>query len=60
MERWNWSRPDVHTYTLLVKGLAALLRVSDALRVVDCVCRVGVSPGEEVSIYHLFMTFLLS
>ncbi|XP_047973107.1 uncharacterized protein LOC125215663 isoform X2 [Salvia hispanica] len=48
VERWNWSRPDVHTYTLLVKGLAALLRVSDALRVVDCVCRVGVSPGEEV------------
>ncbi|KAL1532203.1 hypothetical protein AAHA92_32240 [Salvia divinorum] len=48
VERWKWSRPDVHTYTLLVKGLAALLRVSDALRVVDCVCRVGVSPGEEV------------
>lgn len=48
VERWKWSRPDVHTYTLLVKGLAALLRVSDALRMVDCVCRVGVSPGEEV------------
>ncbi|KAG6389725.1 hypothetical protein SASPL_151198 [Salvia splendens] len=48
VERLKWSRPDVDTYTLLVKGLAALLRVSDALRVVDCVCRVGVSPGEEV------------
>ncbi|KAH6783437.1 Pentatricopeptide repeat superfamily protein [Perilla frutescens var. hirtella] len=48
VERWKWSRPDVHAYTLLVKGLAASLRVSDALRMVDCVCRVGVSPGEEV------------
>ncbi|XP_042036611.1 uncharacterized protein LOC121782727 [Salvia splendens] len=48
VERLKWSRPDVDTYTLLVKGLAALLRVSDALRVVDCVCRVGVSPCEEV------------
>ncbi|KAL8521288.1 hypothetical protein ACS0TY_011722 [Phlomoides rotata] len=48
MERWKWSRPDVDTYTLLVKGLAALLKVSDALRMIDCVCRVGVSPGEEV------------
>ncbi|KAK6158416.1 hypothetical protein DH2020_005730 [Rehmannia glutinosa] len=47
-EKWKWSRPDVHTYTLLVKGLAASLRVSDALRMLDCVCRVGVSPGEEV------------
>ncbi|KAL0331084.1 UNVERIFIED_CONTAM: hypothetical protein Sangu_1653900 [Sesamum angustifolium] len=48
VERWKWSRPDVHTYTLLVKGLAASLRISDALRMIDCVCRVGVSPGEEV------------
>ncbi|XP_057802503.1 uncharacterized protein LOC131017793 isoform X2 [Salvia miltiorrhiza] len=48
VERWKWSRPDVNTYMLLVKGLAASLRVSDALRMVDCVCRVGVSPGEEV------------
>lgn len=47
-ERWKWSRPDVNTYTLLVKGLAASLKVSDALRMIDCVCRVGVSPGEEV------------
>ncbi|CAA0812079.1 Pentatricopeptide repeat (PPR) superfamily protein [Striga hermonthica] len=47
-EKWKWSRPDSHTYTLLAKGLAASLRVSDALRVIDCVCRVGVSPGEEV------------
>ncbi|KAL3635707.1 hypothetical protein CASFOL_020254 [Castilleja foliolosa] len=47
-EKWKWSRPDVDTYTLLVKGLAASLRVSDALRMIDCVCRVGVSPSEEV------------
>ncbi|KAH6800835.1 Pentatricopeptide repeat superfamily protein [Perilla frutescens var. hirtella] len=49
VKRWKWSRPDVHSYTLLVKGLAASLRVSDALRMVDCVCQVGVSPGEEGS-----------
>ncbi|XP_073158809.1 uncharacterized protein [Henckelia pumila] len=48
VERWRWSRPDVITYALLVKGLAALLRVSDAIRIIDCVCRVGVLPGEEV------------
>ncbi|XP_076900884.1 uncharacterized protein LOC143555158 [Bidens hawaiensis] len=47
-DRWRWSRPDVNTYTLLVRGLAASLRVSDALRIIGNVCRVGVSPGEEV------------
>ncbi|KAK1400469.1 Pentatricopeptide repeat-containing protein [Heracleum sosnowskyi] len=39
VERWKWSRPDVNTYTLLVCGLAASLRVSDALRVIANVCR---------------------
>lgn len=48
VQRWMWSRPDVHTYTLLVKGLATSLRVLDALKMIDSVCRVGVSPGEEV------------
>lgn len=47
-EKWKWSRPDVNTYTILVLGLAALLRVSDALKMIAKVCRVGVSPGEEV------------
>ncbi|GJU48501.1 pentatricopeptide repeat superfamily protein, partial [Tanacetum coccineum] len=47
-DRWRWSRPDVNTYTLLVRALAASLRVSDALRIIGTVCRVGVSPGEEV------------
>ncbi|KAJ0427572.1 putative tetratricopeptide-like helical domain superfamily [Helianthus annuus] len=47
-DRWRWSRPDVNTYTLLVRGLAASLRVSDALKIITNVCRVGVSPGEEV------------
>ncbi|KAI3501416.1 hypothetical protein L1887_29284 [Cichorium endivia] len=45
---WKWPRPDVNTYTLLVRGLAASLRVSDALKIIANVCRVGVSPGEEV------------
>ncbi|XP_021894812.1 uncharacterized protein LOC110812359 isoform X2 [Carica papaya] len=48
VERWKWSRPDVNVYTTLVQGLAASLRVSDALRLIDDICRVGVSPGEEV------------
>ncbi|XP_055961327.1 uncharacterized protein LOC126676973 isoform X3 [Mercurialis annua] len=45
---WKWSRPDVSVYNVLVKGLASALRVSDALKIVDYICRVGVSPGEEV------------
>ncbi|KAI3900775.1 hypothetical protein MKW98_012499 [Papaver atlanticum] len=45
---WKWSRPDVRTYASLVRGLAASLRVSDAIRMVNEVCRVGVSSGEEV------------
>ncbi|KAK6935527.1 hypothetical protein RJ641_035682, partial [Dillenia turbinata] len=48
VERWRWSRPDISIYTSLVRGLAASLRVSDAIRVIAAVCRVGVSPGEEV------------
>ncbi|KAH7840346.1 hypothetical protein Vadar_015774 [Vaccinium darrowii] len=47
-QRWKWSRPDVHTYTLLVQGLASSLRVSDALKMINAVSRIGVSPGEEV------------
>uniref|UniRef100_M1A1U9 Uncharacterized protein n=1 Tax=Solanum tuberosum TaxID=4113 RepID=M1A1U9_SOLTU len=47
-DRWRWSRPDVNTYTLLVRGLATLLRVSDALKIIANVCRVSISPNEEV------------
>ncbi|OIT39814.1 PREDICTED: uncharacterized protein LOC109237621 [Nicotiana attenuata] len=47
-DRWRWSRPDVTTYTLLVRGLATSLRVSDALKIIATVCRVGISPSEEV------------
>ncbi|XP_061361039.1 uncharacterized protein LOC133304967 isoform X2 [Gastrolobium bilobum] len=47
-ERWKWSRPNAHVYTLLIQGLAASLRVSDALKVIKYICEVGVSPGEEV------------
>ncbi|CAI9094318.1 OLC1v1030038C3 [Oldenlandia corymbosa var. corymbosa] len=48
VQRWKWSRPDVDTYNLLIQGLASLLRVSDALRIISSICRVGVSPSEEV------------
>ncbi|XP_020539565.1 uncharacterized protein LOC105645663 isoform X2 [Jatropha curcas] len=48
LERWKWSRPDVSVYTVLVQCLASSLKVSDALKVIDYICRVGVSPGEEV------------
>ncbi|KAK8500556.1 hypothetical protein V6N12_037809 [Hibiscus sabdariffa] len=48
VDTWKWSRPDVGIYTALVQGLAALVKVSDALRIIDDICRVGVSPSEEV------------
>ncbi|GAB2283521.1 hypothetical protein Dimus_018028 [Dionaea muscipula] len=47
MERWKWSRPDVSTFTSLVLGLSASLRVSDAVEVITAIC--GLSPREEVS-----------
>ncbi|KAF7096377.1 hypothetical protein CFC21_098333 [Triticum aestivum] len=46
--RWGWARPDARTYALLVQRLAAALRVSDAIRIVDYVSRAGVSSAEEV------------
>ncbi|KAF8766029.1 hypothetical protein HU200_007871 [Digitaria exilis] len=45
---WRWARPDVRTYALLVQRLAAALRVSDAIRIIDYVSRAGVSSTEEV------------
>ncbi|KAF7828135.1 PPR superfamily protein [Senna tora] len=48
LKRWKWSRPNAHVYTLLIQGLASSLRVSDALRVIEYICEVAVSPGEEV------------
>lgn len=48
VERWKWSRPDIRVYTILVQGLASSLRVSDALRIINNICQVGVSPAEEV------------
>ncbi|CAL0330987.1 unnamed protein product [Lupinus luteus] len=47
-EGWKWSRPNADVYTLLIQGLAASLRVSDALTAIKYICEVGVSPGEEV------------
>ncbi|ESQ28904.1 hypothetical protein EUTSA_v10023389mg [Eutrema salsugineum] len=47
-DRWRWSRPDVEVYTMLVNGLAASLRVSDSLTIIRDICRVGISPAEEV------------
>uniref|UniRef100_A0A0D3GZ37 Uncharacterized protein n=1 Tax=Oryza barthii TaxID=65489 RepID=A0A0D3GZ37_9ORYZ len=44
---WRWARPDVRTYALLVQRLAAALRVSDALRIIDYVSRAGISSAEE-------------
>lgn len=56
VERWKWSRPDVRVYTSLIQGLAASLRVSDALRMINNICQVGVSPGEEVKSHSLYPT----
>ncbi|KAK9197675.1 hypothetical protein WN944_012858 [Citrus x changshan-huyou] len=52
VDRWKWSRPDVSVYTSLVQSLAASLKVSDALRLIDDISRVGVSPGEELLHYE--------
>ncbi|CAH8382582.1 unnamed protein product [Eruca vesicaria subsp. sativa] len=48
VDRWRWSRPDVEVYTMLVNSLAASLRVSDSLKIISDICRVGTSPAEEV------------
>ncbi|XP_065858586.1 uncharacterized protein [Euphorbia lathyris] len=44
---WKWSRPNVTVYITLVEGLASSLKVSDALKMIDYISRIGVSPGEE-------------
>lgn len=64
VERWKWSRPNARVYTMLIQGLAASLRVSDALSVVKYICEVGVSPSEEVRLneflcLHHFMSRVL-
>lgn len=46
---WRWPRPDIHTYTVLVQGLATSLRVNDALRIIGYVCGMGISSEEEVT-----------
>lgn len=50
---WKWARPDVHTYASLVVGLASLLRVSDAIRAVSFISRIGDS-DEVYIIRELF------
>lgn len=65
MERWKWSRPNARVYTMLIQGLAASLRVSDALSVVKYICEVGVSPSEEVwlkefSCFHVVLRSVIS
>ncbi|KAL5998972.1 hypothetical protein ACLOJK_009921 [Asimina triloba] len=47
IERWKWARPDAHTCAALVRGLAGALRVSEAIRMIAKVSRMGASPGEE-------------
>lgn len=46
--RWRWPQANVTTYAALVRGLAASLRVSDALQTVADVRRRGVPSGDEV------------
>ncbi|KAL2651246.1 hypothetical protein R1flu_019374 [Riccia fluitans] len=47
-QEWTWPQADVSTYVALVRGLAASLRVSDAIATVGDVRRRGVPPGDEV------------
>lgn len=46
--RWRWTPPDVKVYAALVRGLAASLRVGEAIEVVGQVRRRGLPKGEEV------------
>lgn len=48
-QEWRWPTADVSTYVALVRGLAASLRVSDAIATVGDVRRRGVPPGDEVN-----------
>ncbi|KAI0523472.1 hypothetical protein KFK09_005867 [Dendrobium nobile] len=48
LDRWGWARPNVQTYALLVRGLAACLRVADALGIIGLVSGAGVASGDEV------------
>ncbi|XP_031497600.1 uncharacterized protein LOC116262400 [Nymphaea colorata] len=45
---WRWPRPDVRTYACMILGLAACMRVSDAIQIISDLSRVGVLSGEEV------------
>jgi len=45
---WRWAQPDVATYTTLIRGLAASLRVSDAIRMIKDISCVGNPLGDEV------------
>ncbi|KAK9121952.1 hypothetical protein Syun_019569 [Stephania yunnanensis] len=48
IRHWKWARPNVDVYSSLICGLATSLRVSDAIKVLNDVCRVGVSSIDEV------------
>ncbi|KAL3700489.1 hypothetical protein R1sor_018511 [Riccia sorocarpa] len=47
-QEWTWPQADVSTHVALVRGLAASLRVSDAIATVGDVRRRGIPPGDEV------------
>lgn len=49
-QSWRWALPNVNTYATLVRGLAASLRVSDAIEIVESVRRHGVPAGDEVQL----------
>jgi hypothetical protein len=46
--RWRWTPPSVQVYAALVRGLAASLRVAEAIDIVGQVRRRGLPKGEEV------------
>ncbi|KAG0489046.1 hypothetical protein HPP92_007657 [Vanilla planifolia] len=48
LQKWRWARPDVQTYALLVRGLSASLRVSEAIRIIELVSGAEVDSGNEV------------
>ncbi|CAN6465728.1 unnamed protein product [Victoria cruziana] len=48
VQRWRWPRPDVRIYACIVQGLAACMRISDAIQIISDLSRVGILSGEEV------------
>ncbi|KAK1322539.1 hypothetical protein QJS10_CPA03g00874 [Acorus calamus] len=48
----NWARPDVQTYALLVRRLAASLRVSEAMRMINFIAYKNITANIDALAYY--------